>query len=252
MIISQVYILSKPIEIRNLKKINIKGGTIIDGFPSSGLANAIASECFIHSLKTELVAVLDSAEFPALSVIHNTVPNFPARIYANEDLKLAIFVSEMNVEQSLYYSISKVILQWAMENECRLIISAAGLSNEGSDDTMKIPDPAVYAAATTKRSIKRLEDVGIEHMSDGSVTGIPALLLNEGALIDLDIIVLLVRVVKDIPDFRAAAIVSEAITRLVPGASCDVNSLLKEAEVVEKNLKRIRIHQTNPDVHIYG
>ena len=107
-------------------------------------------------------------------------------------------------------------------------------------------------AATTKRSIKRLEDVGIEPMSDGSVTGIPALLLNEGALIDLDIIVLLVRVVKDIPDFRAAAIVSEAITRLIPGASCDVNSLLKEAEVVEKNLKRIRIHQTNPDVHIYG
>ena len=127
MIISQVYILSKPIEIRNLKRINIKGGTVIDGFPSSGLANAIASECFIHSLKTELVAVLDSAEFPALSVIHNTLPNFPARIYANEDLKLAIFVSEMHVEQSLYYSISKVILRWAMENECRLIISACRL-----------------------------------------------------------------------------------------------------------------------------
>ena len=239
--------MSKPIEIRNLKKINIKGGTVIDGFPSSGLANAIASECFIHSLKTELVAVLDSAEFPALSVIHNTLPNFPARIYANENLKLAIFVSEMNVEQSLYYSISKLILQWAIENECRLIISAAGVSNEGTDDIIKLPDPAVCAAATTKRSIKRLE-----HMSDGSVTGIPALLLNEGVLLDLDIIVLLVKVVKDIPDFRAAAIVSEAITRLIPGASCDISSLLKEAEVVEKNLKRIRIHQTNPDVHIYG
>ena len=40
---------------------------------------------FLHSLKTELVAVLDSPGFPALSIIRNTTPNFPARIYANED-----------------------------------------------------------------------------------------------------------------------------------------------------------------------
>ena len=239
--------MSNSIEVRNIRKVNIKGGTIIDGFPGSGLANAIASECFIHSLKTELVAVLNSIEFPALSVIHNSIPNFPARIYANEDLKLAIFVSEINIDQSLYYSIAKVILHWAIENECKLIVSAAGISSEGTDG-----EPDIYAAASTTRSMKRLEDTGIQHISNGSVTGIPALLLNEGAWMDLDVIVLLVKVLKDVPDFRAAAIVSESIAKLVPGAACDIRSLLKEAELVEKNLKRIRIQQTNSDVHIYG
>ena len=239
--------MSNSIEVRNIRKVNIKGGTIIDGFPGSGLANAIASECFIHSLKTELVAVLNSIEFPALSVIHNSVPNFPARIYANEDLKLAIFVSEINIDQSLYYSIAKVILHWAIENECKLIVSAAGISSEGTDG-----EPDIYAAASTTRSMKRLEDTGIQHISNGSVTGIPALLLNEGAWMDLDVIVLLVKVLKDVPDFRAAATVSESIAKLVPGAACDIRSLLKEAELVEKNLKRIRIQQTNSDVHIYG
>jgi len=91
--------LYTPIEVRKIKKVNLRGGTIIDGFPSVGLTNAIASECFVHSLKTELVAFLDSPGFPALSIIRNTTPNFPARIYANEDLKLTIFASELNLDQ---------------------------------------------------------------------------------------------------------------------------------------------------------
>ncbi|MCI0563833.1 MAG: PAC2 family protein, partial [Nitrososphaera sp.] len=85
------------IEIRKLKDVNLKGGIVIDGFPSAGLANAIASECLIHSLKTEFVAVLDSTSFPALSIIRGAAPSFPARIYANEELKLGIFVSELSL-----------------------------------------------------------------------------------------------------------------------------------------------------------
>jgi len=38
------------IEIRELKSVGLKGGTVIDGFPSLGLANAIASECMIETL----------------------------------------------------------------------------------------------------------------------------------------------------------------------------------------------------------
>jgi len=38
-----------PIEFGR-KKVKLKGGTFIDGFPSVGLANAIASEWFVHSL----------------------------------------------------------------------------------------------------------------------------------------------------------------------------------------------------------
>ena len=41
------------IEVRELKPVNLKGGTVIDGFPSVGLANAIASECIIESLQLE-------------------------------------------------------------------------------------------------------------------------------------------------------------------------------------------------------
>jgi uncharacterized protein len=205
-------------------------------------------------LKTELVAVLDSPGFTALSIIHNAAANFPARIYANEDLKLTIFVSELNLDQSMYYSISKTILQWAVENECELILSAAGMSSASQENAehIKEGEEQLYAVGSSREAVKRLAEAEIPQLLQGSITGIPALLLNEGKWLNLDVIVLLVKVLKDSPDFRAAAAVSEAVSKLVPGASCDIYSLLKEAEIVEKNLRKIRIEQANRDLGIYG
>jgi uncharacterized protein len=120
----------KAIEIRRInkgKRLNIKGGIVLDGFPSTGLVNAIASECLIRSTVTELVAVLDSPYFPPVSIIINYIPQYPARIYVNEGLKVSFFISELNIDSSIQKAVAKTILKWATENECRLIISAEGI-----------------------------------------------------------------------------------------------------------------------------
>jgi hypothetical protein len=46
---------------------------------------------------------------------------------------------------------------------------------------------------------------------------------------NFEVIALLVKVLKDVLDFRAAAAVPETISKLVLGASCDIPSLLKKA-----------------------
>ncbi len=43
------------------------------------------------------------------------------------------------------------------------------------------------------------------HLRSGTITGIPAILLNEGALTNLDVIVFLVNALPDMPDFRAGS-----------------------------------------------
>ena len=73
------------VEIRKLKEINIEGGVVFDGFQGIGLTSTIACGCFINSLKTELVGILDSSLFSPMSVIYDGKPHFPARIYANEE-----------------------------------------------------------------------------------------------------------------------------------------------------------------------
>jgi predicted ATP-grasp superfamily ATP-dependent carboligase len=54
------------------------------------------------------------------------------------------------------------------------------------------------------------------------------------------VIVLLVNAVPDVPDFRASALISSAVTKLVPDLYCDIASLLGEIETAENKIKQIR------------
>ena len=75
----------------------------------------------------ELVVVVDSAEFPSLSIIANSIPQFPARLYVNEDLKLGIFISELNIFPEIHKYMANAIMEWSVGHQCKLIISAAGI-----------------------------------------------------------------------------------------------------------------------------
>jgi uncharacterized protein len=242
------------LEIRKLKNVNLRSGILLDGFPSVGLANTIASECLVHSLKTELVGIIDSPVFPPLSVIRNAMPTFPARVYANEELRLGMFVSELHLNPLMFRSVARLMLEWALNSNCDLIVSAAGLPYEEgmAADTSK---PEVYAVGSTTAALKIAAEAGIPPMINGSVSGIPAILLNEGSWRNYNVIVLLVKVLRDAPDFRAGAAIAEALARLAPGAKCDISALLKQAEAMEDMLKKLRSEQvqhTTTEEHIYG
>ncbi len=272
--------MTSSIEIKKLKrkdgdnkKINLSGGTVLDGLPSStGLVNAIASECLIRSTGTELVAFLDSPEFPPLSVVTNYVPQYPIRIYVNENLKVAFFVSDINIDKMLQRDVANAILEWTRENDCKLIISAQGIQltpslatpqddklrgneSQNKDDSIKnnqngllestAPYPLPtdsYAVTSTDSAAQLIAGHGryFSHLRSGTITGIPAILLNEGALTNLDVIVFLVNALPDIPDFRAAAAVSEAVSKIVPNLSCDIESLMIEAQLIETRMKNVR------------
>jgi uncharacterized protein len=237
------------LEIKNIHKdvkINIQGGIVLDGFPSTGLVNAIASECLIRSIGTELIAVVDSPEFPPVSIIENYVPQFPARIYLNEKLKVAFFISEVNMGASMERTIAELILKWALQNECRMIVSSSEIVVDSKEIDSKQDrnieqgvKSEVMVITSTQLAAKIAEENGFIRFKSGTITGIPAILLNEGALTNFDVIVFLTEVLKDVPDFHAAAVISEAITKLIPGLSCDLASLMVEAQSAEGHINSI-------------
>ena len=225
------------------RRLNIQGGIVLDGFPSSGLVNAIATECLIRSLKTELVAVLDSNEFPPLSIVTDHFPQFPARIYVNESLKVSFFVSELDVHPSVQKAVAMKILEWTIQNQCKTIVSSAGINAKGKDQISSALLPEIseiFAVGSTESARSMLTKKGFEQFRDGTITGVPAILLNEGSLMGLDVIVLLVNTSADGPDFTAAALLSQAITKIMPGIYCDVETMVTEGEVIEDNIKTIR------------
>ena len=234
---------NKPtIEIRKLKEINIEGGVVFDGFHNISLTSIIACGCFIHSLKTELVGILDSSLFSPMSVIYDGKPNFPARIYANEEKKLGFFISELVLDPSAYRPVADLILRWSKDNKCKTIISIVGKAVEKEEEEEK---PSLNVISNSSILMKELNDAGILSLKNGTVNGIPGILLNESNWKNIDVIVFVVDFIFGVPDFRAAANVVQAISKIVPEAYCEIQLLTKEAENIENNLKMINSQASN-------
>lgn len=238
--------------IKSLKKMNLKGGTVIDGFATFGITNTIASECILHSINTQLIATIESSYFSQLSVIRNSVPYFPVRIYANEELKTSIFISEISIDPSLYFLIGNTMLNWAIDNECNLIISSSNIVNSQQAKDVNSTKYSIAGIGNTAQARNRLNDSKISLLKNGTIGGIPAVLLNQSSQLDIDVIILLVKIIEGIPDFRAAAELSTTISRLVPGLSCNVPLLLQEAEKIEKEITKIKTQDTESEMNAYG
>jgi uncharacterized protein len=191
---------------------------------------------------------------------------------------VAFFVSDINIDKAIQRDVANAVLKWTRENECKLIISAQGILSSSSppsrsgngniedsgqedadhDDsnnndtaisittTSLPPLPRdIYAVTSTESAARLITEPSnyFTHLRGGTVTGIPAILLNEGALTNLDVIVFLVNVLRDVPDFRAAAVVAEAVSRIVPNLSCDIGALMVEAQIIENRMKNVRAEQ---------
>lgn len=86
---------------------------------------------------------------------------------------------------------------------------------------------------------------------NGPVAWIPGLLLNEGATINFDIIVLLGRMQIQASEYRAAAAISQATMKLIPGLTCDTKYLISMAKDYGKDLKRLRALQVGNNIDPY-
>lgn len=105
--------------------------------------------------------------------------------------------------------------------------------------------PFVIGVGSTEAAKKKLRDADIPVLKNGTIPGIPGILLNEGLIANINVIVLLCKARESGPDFRAGAEICMAMTKLVPGASCDLKLLLDEAEDIEQNLKQAE-HDAGP------
>ncbi len=224
--------MGSEVFIREVRPIDVKDGYLIDGFPYTGLANAIATESLVNTTSQfELSGVLDSELFPPLSIVRDEVPNFPARILVNKDLKVAVFSSYLTPHESIHRDVARVMLKWASDHKCSFIISSSAIK---SDDE----SPFVIGVGSTEAAKKKLHESDIPVLKNGTIPGIPGILLNEGMIANINVIVLLCKARDSGPDFRAGAEICMAMSKLVPGVSCNLNSLLDEAKGVEQNLKQ--------------
>jgi uncharacterized protein len=226
------------IVIKEFKEFNLKDGYLIDGFPSVGFSSAIATESMIHTSQFELGGIIDSKKFPPISVIKEGKPNYPSRIFINEDLKVGVFSSYLNLDQSLHRQVSELMLEWSKKHEIKLIVSSVAVKSEEENSQM-------MGVGSTDSARKKIEEAGLKVLDHGTIPGIPGMLLNEGSITNQDVIVIIFSTTGEGPDFKSSAELCMAMSKLIPGASCDIPSLQKEAEKAEATIKETQEESTH-------
>lgn len=123
------------IKLFEYKKMDLRNAIVFDGFPSVGLVSTIATNYLINVLELEQIGIIDSPAFPALSIIRNGEPLSPVRIYGgqkevkgdgDETLNIVVFISEFAPPIGMVKSIAKIIVDFAVENDCHMIITPEG------------------------------------------------------------------------------------------------------------------------------
>jgi len=236
--------LYSKIRIKELRPINVEGGYLIDGFPSMGFASAIATESMIQTSHFSVAGIIDSDSFPTISVVKEGKPNYPTRIFVNDDLKVSIFLSYLTIHESLHRSIARTMLKWAKKQKIELVVSSVAVKSLGGLGGM-------VAVGNTDSAREKLKKSGLKILQHGTIPGIPGMLLNEGSITNQDVIVVLFQTDGTGPDFRSSAELCTGIAKLIPGTSCDIPLLQKEAEKAELSIKETDEETRNIKDSIY-
>lgn len=268
----------ESLSIHEFKRMNLKGATVIDGFPSVGLVSSIVANYLVNTLELEQIGILDSVYFPSVALVRKAEPMNSVRLYASERVhteagmdQLVVFVSEFQPPSNLVKIIAKTMLDWAQEQKCKRLICPEGLiiekestggigaaeqqmggggeeEEEGEAQQPSIAnipplDPnreiALYGIASSLEARKKLEEMGVELFQEGVITGVAGVLLNEGKVRDFEVLSFLAEAHPNIPDARAAAKVIEAINKVVPLINVDPKPLYMEAEAIEAQLRSL-------------
>ncbi len=199
------------------------------------MASSIASSYLISSLGLDQISAVESEAFPPVSMIYSRKPKFPARIYAREDLKLAVFISEVPMAPNLHRPLAQTLLDWTRDQACKEIICMEGLPVSDSTN-----DLGLWGVGSTEGARKRIEESGLEQLEIGMIPGVSGVLLNEGRWVKFDVISLVAETRSIVPDSLAAAKLVEAVDKLLPQVTVPIEPLVEQAKRIQEHLATLQ------------
>lgn len=235
------------IEFVETVPIDMRGYTLVEGFPGVGLVGTIAAKYLVEKMNLKEVGYMHADALMPVIRIHEGLPIYPSRLYANEDKKICVLLSEQVIPKEYAHTVAHAVVDFVLDRGISRVVSLSGIGSEGGAN---VSGPfQVYGIASNEESRKWLMDSKVELIREGITTGVTALMLLE--LREHPVVgISLLGAVKLGADYKASA---ELLKRAAPmmGVDIDVDPLFKEAKETErelmKQLDRLQTTQKNMD-----
>ena len=164
------------IQIYELKRMDLRGATVIDGFPSVGLVSSIVANYLINALNLVQIGIMDSVYFPTVALVRDGQPMNPVRIYAGPKMderdQIVVFISEFQPPPNLIKAIASTVLDWAQDARCNLLVCPEGLIVDAQEDEGGDRQVEVYGIGSTDKTMDMIRKSGITVFEEGVITGV--------------------------------------------------------------------------------
>ena len=207
------------------------GGTAVCGFSTVGSVGVIATSHLISSLEMNPMGTVLHPQFPAIALIHDSVPKHPVRVYQGE--AIGVFTSEIQFpsEHDVYFA--NTVLEWFTKGGFERLVVIDGVV---SNDLGIKEESELWGVSSTPSGREQLDISSIQRIQQGIVTGIAGYLIAEGERRGLDVTALLAECNPMYPDARAALIAVEGLSEL-SGIDVPVGGLLEDAKNIEEKVR---------------
>lgn len=210
-----------------------KDSWLIVGLPDAGLVGAISAAHIVKALGLEAIAHVESELLPPVIVVHQSRVYDPVRFFGREGLM--VLSSEVPVHPSLVYPLGRSVIDWAIKEGVKGIITITGIA---IPNRLDIEVPEVYGIAGATELSDVLTKANVKSFEEGFVVGPAAIMMREGIRRGLPSIMLLAQCFLEYPDPGAAAQALLALNKIL-GLEIDVKPLLDEAEMIRVRTREL-------------
>lgn len=207
-----------------------KNPVVIEAFPSKGFVSTIVANHMIKELDMEQIGYIESDRTPSITIIHNSKPQRPVRIYSKKNL-LLIF-SELIAPLEIIPEFSKSLVKWFEEVKPKQLILLAGISGIETEKEHEI-----LGVATDEESKKKLKKLNVSEIEEGMLTGISSELFMYCFERGIPSISLMTET-HYIPDPFAAASMLKILNGLL-GIDVETENLTETGKQIEKSFREI-------------
>lgn len=234
------------------------------GFPSVGLVGSIVASFVVKQLGLEPVAGIVSPDLPPYTLVQNSVPLAPVRVYAGPASKapakdaakkgakaparrdLVVVTSEIAPKPEQTYEVAERIAEVLVELGVRETVCLEGVPENPENSGQYL---GVGSTPEARRLVKR---AGVPVMEEGIVRGVSGVMLCMGAEAERDVVCLLCPANPQLPDPGAAAGSLTPLSKIVKGLSVDTKPLTEEAESIDSRIREQQAKQSSGPENIYG
>lgn len=226
-----------PATFDQIRDIDAKSPTLIEGLPGHGLVAAIAVDQITEQLGLRHFGNIYADDFPPVVTFTDGLVQDLVRVYASSDPPVMTLKSDLALPQQSFEALSRCVLG-DLATEFGRAIFLAGAPAESEEQIGEV------VGVATKAEVKRdLVDAGVPTADDpGLVGGITGALVRECYHAGVPAALLIVRSHPFLPDPKAARSVIENALEPMVDFEIDTAELEAQSEQIRQQMEQIAQH----------